>query len=168
MIGNDLVRKGVHQYLELASKFPDTLFFIAGSGNGKIDLDAKIKSQNLKNVIYKGLLKSTELIDLLKECDLHVLPSRSEGFPKVTLEAATVGVPSLLYADYGAEEWITHNHNGWIVNNLKEMTQTITKLIKNPELLKSNSKNTRELVKKFDWKNIITKWEEEIENLYDR
>ena len=31
MIGNDLVRKGVYDYLELAKKFPDILFFIAGS-----------------------------------------------------------------------------------------------------------------------------------------
>ena len=108
MIGNDLVRKGIYDYLELASKFPDTLFFIAGSGNDKVDLDTEIKALQLENVIYKGLITTSELIDLLKESDLHILPSRSEGFPKVTLETAAAGIPSLVYADYGANEWITH------------------------------------------------------------
>ena len=46
MIGNDLVRKGIYDYLELAKKFPDILFFIAGSGNGKIDINTVIMKKN--------------------------------------------------------------------------------------------------------------------------
>ncbi|MEC9209826.1 MAG: glycosyltransferase family 4 protein [Bacteroidota bacterium] len=166
MIGNDLVRKGIYDYLELASKFPDILFFVAGSGNGKIDLDTEIKKQKLKNVIYKGLIKTPELINLLKKSDLHILPSKSEGFPKVTLETAAAGIPSLVYGDYGADEWITHNHNGWVVNSLPEMIKIIRNLIDHPKLLLSNSKNAEILAKRFDWSNIITEWEEEIINLY--
>ena len=166
LIGNDLVRKGVYDYLEIANNFPEILFVIAGSGNGKIDLHTEITNQNIKNVIYKGLLSTSELINLFKETDLHILPSRSEGFPKVTLETAAAGIPSLVYADYGANEWITHNHNGWVVNTLSQMIEIINILIKQPELLKLNSKNAKDLAKKFDWKNIITQWEEEIINLH--
>ena len=39
--------------------------------------------------------------ELLKDMQLHIFPSRSEGFPKVILETACAGVPSLVYADYG-------------------------------------------------------------------
>ena len=166
MIGNDLVRKGIYDYLKIANNFPEILFVIAGSGNGKIDLHAEIKSQKLKNVIYKGLIRSSELIDLLKETDLHILPSRSEGFPKVTLETAAAGIPSLLYSDYGAHEWITHNHDGWIVNTLSQMIEIINTLVQKPELLRLNSNNARDLAKRFDWDNIIMQWEEEIINLY--
>ena len=166
MIGNDLVRKGIYDYLKLAKKFPDILFFIAGSGNGKIDLNTEIKKKKLKNVIYKGLVKKDQLIYLFKNCDLHILPSKSEGFPKVTLETAAAGIPSLVYSDYGADEWIKHNHNGWVVNSIDDMIETIKNLINNPELLVLNSKNAKKLAKKFDWKNIIKHWEEEIIKLY--
>ena len=112
------------------------------------------------------MVKNPELITLLKNSDLHILPSKSEGFPKVTLETAAAGIPSLVYADYGADEWITHNHNGWVVNSLTEMIKIIHNLIDHPELLILNSKNAKTLAKKFDWSNIIKQWEEEIINLY--
>ena len=112
------------------------------------------------------MLSTTELIDLLKESDLHILPSRSEGFPKVTLETAAAGIPSLVYGDYGANEWITHNHNGWVVNTLPQMIEIISNLIAQPELLRLNSKNAKDLAKKFDWSNVITEWEKEILDLY--
>ena len=46
------------------------------------------------------------------------------------------------------------------------MIETIKNLINNPELLALNSKNAKKLAKKFDWKNIVKHWEEEIIKLY--
>jgi glycosyltransferase involved in cell wall biosynthesis len=165
MVGNDLVRKGVLDYLELAKSFPQLTFSIAGSGNGKIDIDLEISKRKLTNVFYKGMLATNELIDLLKMTDLHILPSRSEGFPKVILETAAAGVPSLVYSDYGANEWITHNHNGFVVETLEHMIEVINRLIGDPELLQTNSHNSIELAKQFDWQILIKIWEKVMEDL---
>jgi len=129
MIGSDLLRKGVHDFLDLARVYPDVTFHIVGSGIGRIDMPVELQNRNLPNVVHHVELTHTELVELLKEMDLHVLPSRSEGFGKVTFEAAAAGVPSLLYSDYGVDEWVTDHKDGFIVDTLDEMSEIIQELL---------------------------------------
>jgi glycosyltransferase involved in cell wall biosynthesis len=44
MIGNDLLRKGLFDYLKVAANFPEITFYIAGSGNGKVDVNSEIEA----------------------------------------------------------------------------------------------------------------------------
>ena len=167
IIGNDLIRKGIYEYLELAKEFPSITFHIVGSGNGKIHIPTEIEKRALTNVNYHGSLTHNELKILLETIDLHVFPSRFEGFPKVTLETAAAGVPSLVYDDYGAEEWITHNKNGFVVHTLAEMKETIKRLRENPKILQKTSQNAVQLAKRFDWESVVKEWEAVIEELYN-
>ncbi|BBG65158.1 glycosyltransferase, family 4 [Hydrogenimonas sp.] len=167
IIGNDLIRKGIYEYLDLAKQIPSITFHIVGSGNGKINIPDEIKKRNLDNIIYHGTLTHNELKNLLKIIDLHIFPSRSEGFPKVTLETAAAGVPSLVYSDYGADEWITHNKDGFVVHTLNEMEEIIKKLSDEPEKLREVSKNAIQLAKRFDWDTVIKDWEAAMEELYN-
>ena len=167
MIGNDLVRKGIYDYLDIAKSLPDTTFYLAGSGNGKIDVDLEIGKRNLNNVIYKGSVTTQQLLTLLKEVSIHILPSRSEGFPKVILETAASGVPTIMYSDYGASEWINHSVNGWVVKTKEDMISILSTLIANPEQLKNVASEAIQLASSFDWKLRVKAWEEviiELEN----
>ena len=166
-IGNDFIRKGIFDFLEIAEGFPQIRFHIVGTGNGRIDIKKEIENRSLSNIRFHGGLRHNELKKLLEEVQLHVLPSRSEGFPKVTLETAAAGVPSLVYDDYGAEEWITHNKNGFVVHTLAEMKETIKKLRENPKILQKTSQNAVQLAKRFDWESVVKEWEAVIEELYN-
>lgn len=165
MIGNDLVRKGVYDYFYLAEMNPAVIFHLVGSGNGKVDVEKVLRDRSIENVIYHGALTHTELKTLFKKVQLHILPSRSEGFPKIVLEAAAAGVPSCLYKDYGAEEWLQHGINGFLVENVSEIDSVLRQLIKHPEKLCEISADAQCMAKKFDWKNIIYDWEQAIEEL---
>nr|WP_321226770.1 glycosyltransferase family 4 protein [uncultured Psychroserpens sp.] len=167
-IGRLIERKGIFDVLELAKKFRNIKFHIVGDGADKEELITKIDQEKLDNIIFHGIIDHNSLANLLKTVDLHVLPSRSEGFPKVTLETAAAGVPSLVYSDYGANEWISHNHNGFVVETLQQMIETMQELIEKPELLQLNSKNAIELAKQFDWKIVIKQWEQEVLKLYSK
>ena len=57
--------------------------------------------------------------------DLLFLPSRSEGFPKVILEAASSAIPSIVYHDYGASEWMITDENGFVVNSFNDVIDKI-------------------------------------------
>ncbi|WP_457598119.1 glycosyltransferase family 4 protein [Hydrogenimonas sp.] len=166
-IGRLKKRKGVFDVLEIAKCFPSLDFFIAGNGEDEKAIQSYIETNNLENVKLLGTLTHSELAETLKKMDLHLFPSRSEGFPKVTLETAAAGVPSLVYSDYGADEWITDGENGFIVDTVEEMKNVIQELRDNPQMLQQVSKNAIKLAKRFDWKVIIKDWERVIEELYE-
>lgn len=167
-IGNDPIRKNVYDLFEAAKLNPNIRFHIVGGNEikeGKIE--DYIKENGLANVTYHGRLDHTRLSELLHGMDLMYFPSRSEGFPKVHLETACAGVPTLCYSDYGATEWITSWENGIVVDTKEEAFEAITKLKAAPETLRKLSENAVELGKSFDWKNLIGSWEAEIERIYN-
>ncbi|MFT4803460.1 MAG: glycosyltransferase involved in cell wall biosynthesis [Psychroserpens sp.] len=167
IIGNHLKYKGINDYFKLAKDNPSLTFHIVGSGNGEIDVKNEIEKQNLLNCIYHGSLSHIQLHEQLKNIQLHIFPSRTEGFPKVTLETAAAGIPSVVYSDYGASEWIEDHENGFVVDSLDKIQLVIDEILVTPELLAKTSKNAINLAKRFDWKTIIKDWEKEVATLYE-
>lgn len=161
-IGSDLKRKRVDVFIELSRRFPDLSFHIVG---GNPAFAEELEAMKLPNVIYHGRLNHTELAQLLAKMDLHVFPSRSEGFPKVTLETAAAGVPSIVYGDYGASEWITTGQNGFVVDTLEEIADIITNLKDHPKKLSTISAAAIALAESFDWNLLVKDWEKVIQNL---
>ena len=154
LIANNYSKKGVDHFLALANEYPQLEFHLVGAGK-------KIEN-HLPNLICHSKLSQYELSELLKDMQLHILPSRSEGFPKVILETACAGVPSLVYADYGADQWIDHYQNGFVVQTLDEMKVVIEDLLNNKVSLNQVSKNAIQLGLSYDWKLKIKAWQEVI------
>jgi glycosyltransferase involved in cell wall biosynthesis len=154
LIANNYSKKGVDDYLALANDYSQLEFHLVGEGK-------KIEN-HLPNLICHSKLSQYELSELLKDMQLHIFPSRSEGFPKVILETACAAVPSLVYADYGANQWIDHYQNGFVVQTLDEMKVVIEDLLNNKESLNQISKNAIQLGLSYDWKLKIKVWHDVI------
>ena len=168
-IGNNLVNKGIADFFKMAKEFPLLQFHIIGTNalwNG-IKLEDYLKEEGLFNIIYHGKLNHTEMAILLRDMDIMYFTSRAEGFPKVQLETACAGCPTLCYSDYGADEWITNGKNGFVVNNFEEAVAVISDLCQNTEKLKSISNQSVELGKSFDWSKLVGIWEDEIIRIYN-
>lgn len=165
IIGSNLFYKGLNDFFEVAQRFPNLRFHVVGSGMGKVDPAEEIKRLGLKNTMALGSLDHGKLAELLKSIQLHIFPSRAEGFPKVTLETAAAGVPSVVYSDYGAEEWITTGKNGFVVKTIDEIIAVVEDLGAHPEKLQPLADNARELAMSFDWSVRVKDWEREIERI---
>lgn len=166
-IGRLKRRKGIFDFLEIAGKFPSLKFIVLGNGEDMEEVDNYILMHELRNLNILGTVSHKEMAIELSKVQLHILPSRSEGFPKVTLETAAAGVPSIVYSNYGANEWITHSKNGFVVDTLEQMIETVQLLIENPDLLQLNSKNAIALAQSFDWSIVVKEWEQEILKIYN-
>ena len=160
-IGSLVNGKGVHEFVQLAKIFTKIKFNVIGDG----PLRKELESISSENVVFHGMLPNDQLKFTLNNMDLHVLLSRNEGFPKVILETASSGIPSIVYSDYGASEWITTNKNGFVVSSFNDVIDKTIQIINNPDLLQKNSEGALNLAEKFDWKNLIKNWEKVIENL---
>ena len=165
-IGRLKKRKGIYDFLNIAQHFPDLVFYIFGDGEENAAVEKYIAENKSGHIKLMGVANHATLSAYLKEADLHILPSRSEGFPKVTLETAAAGVPSIVYDDYGAQEWITNGVNGWVVKTVDDMISIINDLKNNPQKLQAFSREAIKLAISFDWEVRVKDWEEAIEQLY--
>jgi len=162
-IGSLVNGKGTDEFIQIAKIFTKFKFHVIGDG----PLRNKLENISSGNVIFHGLIVNNQLKHVLNNMDLHLLLSRSEGFPKVILETAASGIPSIVYSDYGASEWIVNNENGFVVKNFNQLTETISDLIDNENSLLRNSEGAILMSKKFDWKFVVEEWEKVIVNLHN-
>jgi glycosyltransferase involved in cell wall biosynthesis len=106
-VGHILPSKGLRELMEACNRFPDDLKWrlkIIGPGSNiafKEELQDKLTHKTRKRVEFLGELSHGMTMQLLSQSDILVLPSYSEGFPNVILEAMAAG-KAILATEVGA------------------------------------------------------------------
>lgn len=83
---------------------------------GAGEFENRHETQSNLSVIKHGILSSEETRKIMRHMDILVVPSTSENFPNVILEAAAVGVVVVASEIGGIPEMITHKRNGYLFN----------------------------------------------------
>jgi len=136
-------QKGHSRLLEIFKELPkDYYLTIAGDGNLKQSIADQIKLLNIQDRVTM-LGQVPNIVDVIAQHDLMVLPSFTEGFPNVVIESLSVGVPVVSFAVSGIASIIKNDFNGFIVpqNDLAKYKESILKCFAkswNSEVLKSD------------------------------
>lgn len=143
----------------------DWILEIVGDGSSKDGLMELIKKKKLKHVILSPY--TDDVKSKYASASIYALPSRTEGFGLVLVEAATMSLPAVAFDCGGPKEIITDRHNGFIVEaeNVELFAEKLLTLIKDDVLRERMSRNAFEESKKFKIDNIINQWEHLIETL---
>jgi glycosyltransferase involved in cell wall biosynthesis len=155
-------RKHPELVLEAARRWPDLEFLLMGSGPMKPLLIDRIVKEKLSNVSIIPTMEYPEYAKLLVTADIFLFPSRIEGLPKVTLEAAASGTPILVFDDYQTPS-VINGVTGFQVKTFEEMLDRLRQLIENRDLRLKMGAAAVEHAKKFDWDVIVPQWEEMFE-----
>ena len=105
-------------------------YTIIAGGRDHENIHFQIHDLGLKNYItFLNELPHYQVIEMLSECNLFILPSIEEGISNSVLEAMAVGVPVISTDCGGMVEVIKHGENGFIVpvRDPKSMADTIQK-----------------------------------------
>ncbi len=101
------------------------------------------------NVSFVGILSGNDKIAAYKSTDVFVLPSYSENFGMVILEAMAAGVPVIVSKNVGLAEEIMNYHAGVVVNNnINELEEAIIQLLNNTSLANNNISNAYDMINK--------------------
>ena len=108
---------------------------IVGTGPEKEFLEKLITENELENKVFlRGPLSDIELNEIIKECNLTVMPTRSlEGFGISIIDSLVLGVPVLVFRVGGMPEIIEGLSKNLIVDELSEeaLAQRINDFISN-------------------------------------
>ena len=110
-------------------------WFICGDGEEKKQLEKMIDKYNLKNSFFL-LGNIMNPYPYIKNCDIYVQPSRSEGYCTSTNEARMLNKPVVTTEISGAREQFEDGLTGWIVPIDEEaIAKKIMWCIDNPEIV---------------------------------
>jgi glycosyltransferase involved in cell wall biosynthesis len=162
-IGRYERRKGIEELNEVLKELdfelntPFQFDFI-----GPITDDKKIPRLSLGMTIsYHGAINDENKIkEILRESDILVSPSWSEGMPTVILEAMASAC-AIIATDVGAVAEQVDASNGWLIEagNKKQLKETIVEAISLPKkrLLQKKQNSIKKIKDNFLWEDVIKK-----------
>lgn len=149
--------KGV-QYLIDAVKKLNIESLIVGYGPEEKKLKERSKGLNIE---FTGRVEPDNMVNYLKQGKIFVLPSLTEGFPNVILEAMSVGLPVIATKVGGIPDIVTHGETGFLIEtrNSSQIRKYIEVLLKDDSLYEKMRQNCLREVRKYYWTNVIKKYE---------
>jgi len=160
-LGRITMQKGPEYFLQAAKKVLEVMdnvkFVMAGSGDlmhRAVEMAAELGIG--QKVLFTGFLRGEDVQKIYKMADLFVMPSVSEPFGLVPLEALANDVPVIISKQSGVSEVLKHvlKVDFW---DVKEIANKITAVLRYPplEMMLRNHGNFE--VRKLRWKDSAEK-----------
>ena len=160
-MGRLTIQKGVSYFLDLAhavlEKTPNALFVVAGNGDMYHELLFRTASAGISaSVVFSGFVRDAQRKKLLDRADVFVMPSLSEPFGLVALEAAQHHTPVIVSKNAGVAEVLPHATvlDFW---DIDKMADSITQIISNTTLSQQMIQGQLADISKQTWKSSAQK-----------
>lgn len=157
-----------HQYLvdampSVLNKYKDIKLEIIGNGDEKNNLKDQVEKLQIEKSV-KFLGAKSDIFKYLSRWRIFVLPSLSESFGIVLLEAMSVGVPSVATKVGGIVDFAIDGQNCLLVDkqNPKQIADAIVNLLEDKQLSNELGQNGKITSRKYLWGKVI----KEIEKVY--
>ncbi len=118
-----------------------------GDGPVREQLEASARALRVP-VEFLPFVDHRRLPDFFREADVFVLPSLTEGHPKVLLEAMGCGVPCVASARGGNRAIVAHGKTGLLFNpeDAGELAECLERVLTQEELARSLAEGARAMV----------------------
>lgn len=133
--------KGHRQVIEsmptLLARFPDLTYDIVGDGDDRPELEALAVRLGVRGAVhFYGIVTDEELVACYERASLYIMPSQSEGFGYVFLEAMAHGLPAIGGNRDASTEVIVDGETGLLVDptSVDEICEAVTRLLADPGL----------------------------------
>jgi len=135
---------------------------VIGDGPAQNEFEKRCRKLGLrKHVTLTGPLSHRKTLRRLAEYDVLVLPSESEGIPRVVLEGQDVGTPVVATAVGGIPDVLDHEENGMLAEQTAEsVAENVIRLVRNDELYQAIVENGAEGADERGWERVGKKLRE--------
>lgn len=147
----------------IRQKNEDARLMLIGDGEERAYLENLVKELNLKNYVkFIEKVKNENVPEYMVTSDVFVLPSLSESFGIVNLEAMASGLPIVTTKVGGLPEVVKDGETGFLVEpkNPEQIAEKALLILEDDELRKRISRNNKEEVRKYSWESVVERLEE--------
>ncbi len=144
----------------MAKRHPDWVLHIWGVGDLREELEKQIEQMGMKeHVCMMGF--TTEMGEVMSKGSLMVLASLGESFSLVTLEAMSVGIPTVVYDCPGGISYVVKDgETGYLIPLHDEETfvERVCQLIENEDQRRAMGMAGLRESEKYKMDIIIQRW----------
>lgn len=145
--------KGIPYLIKAMAYVKEGTLLIIGEGPEREKSESLLHVLGLQDrIVLLGWVDRRSMWRYLQQSMVFVLPSLSEGSPRVILEAMMCGLPIVATRVGGIPEMITDGLNGILVpsRNEKALAKAIRRVLNDPDFQINASTENRVAVKKFE------------------
>ncbi|MEO0325668.1 MAG: glycosyltransferase family 4 protein, partial [Myxococcota bacterium] len=171
-LGRLTLQKGPDYFVRAAARVlevrHDVTFVIAGTGDMLPKLTELVAELGIGDrVVFAGFVGRDKIYDLYEHADVFVVPSVSEPFGIVPLEAMQSGVPVILSRQTGASEILRHvlKVDFW---DVEAMAERILEAVSYPRLRAEISRRAENEVRRLTWADVAHKTEKLYRRMLDQ
>ncbi len=138
-VGSLIPKKGLQDLISAMGnlEFIDTSLTIVGDGYYAENLKNLAREKlNHCDIFWKGITPPREVAELMRQSDILVLPSYTEGSPNVVKEAMATGLPVIGTRVGGVPDLVSHGENGLLYEpgNVEALRECLLKLVKDENM----------------------------------
>ena len=154
----------IDAFAHMADRLPTARLVFVGDGSARKKLEEHAAATNVNDRIhFLGMVNRSELPDILHDSTVFLSASRTEVHPISVIEAIASGLPLVAVQDEAFDGMIVENENGHLTPlDVGAFSDTLVKLLNDPERLKQYGKRSVELSEKYSIETQVRS----LENLY--
>jgi glycosyltransferase involved in cell wall biosynthesis len=129
---------------------------VVGDGPQRLRLERAIARQGLgEQIELLGQRTREEIRDLMRECDVFLLPTIRESFGLAALEARCAGLPVVAMASSGVSEIVRHEQEGLLGRSDAELAAHVATLARDAARRYAIAENNRATRPPYDWSRLL-------------
>lgn len=167
-VGNISIIKGIQYLLEAWQQLDLRNARLLICGNIHRGMQGLIESyrRGMANIEYVGYVKAPARY--YRQSSVFILPSLSEGFPRVVIEAMASGLPVI--ATVPASEAVRDREDGFVipVGDVDALKERMLYFHNNHDEIKRMGRNAREQAERYSWDAYSERTVEILEDIWER
>lgn len=150
------VRLLIRAFGTFNESYPDSELVIVGDGPLRNEIEEEIREREIGGKVeLAGAVEHREALRYIASGDVVVLPSKSEGDPRVVREAIEIGVPVIATPVGTISEVLVNGQSGILVDATEDsIVKALTKCQNDSELRRSMAKAAKQSGNLSDWDDL--------------
>lgn len=157
--------KQIEHAIDTVALLSDATLDVIGTGWWESELHAYARERGVMDkVVFHGQVTEDYKHALLARADIHLMPSRKEGWGLAVMEAAQHGVPTIGYS-FGLRDSVQDEKTGLLVENEQEFLEATKQLIQDESLRRRLGQAAKEFAASFSWDSTGARFEQLLRKL---